>query len=88
MDSPFQGSGFSGYSGYKAPSPEAIEYATKALEQAGYAERCRLQNIEAARLEAEKEKLACRVLGLILAVILAIPIVLTITVYLVKELLR
>jgi hypothetical protein len=84
MDSESQVSGLSGYSGFKAVSPEAIEYAGKALEQAGYAEKARLQNIESARLEVERQKLVCKTWGIILAVILAIPIVVTITAALIK----
>lgn len=87
MESQPQVPGFSGYSGFKDVSPEAVEYARKALEQAGYAEKARLQNLESSRLEVERQRLACKTWGIILAVIVAIPVVLTITVALVKGLL-
>lgn len=75
MNHPEGASGFSGFSGVRGPSLEALDYAKVCLEQAGYAERYRLQKIEADKLEVEKAKLRRTTIMIIaIAILILLPL--------------
>jgi hypothetical protein len=57
------------------PTPEMMEYAKAALEQAGFAEKARLQWIEIDRLEVTKRALKVRLMILFLAAFLSSPFI-------------